>query len=113
MIKDYLKSFLTDYQRVIVAKLLMGCCFVGGFFIVILVLATILVITYPAYVWCVLGGFIFLWLLSFLMLYGYLRIIKAESRARTLQLRSAEHYVSVLVSAIVTVLECRKKSRKK
>ncbi len=113
MIKDFIASVLGDYRRLIVTEILLVACLLGGFLIAFLLLSIILIHVYPAYVWCVLGGFIAIWFIVLFVLYAYVRIIKAESKARLAQFQSIEHYASIFVSTIMAVIECRRKSKKR
>src|SRR3990167_10863623 len=105
MIKDFIASFLKDYQKLIVTRFLLVICFFGGFMFAILILAILLMLVYPPYVWCVFGGFVVIWLFTLLFIYGYFRIVKAENRVRQAQLESVEYGISALISAILTLIE--------
>lgn len=71
----------------------------------VLILAILLMLLYPPYMWCVFGGFVILWAVCLLVLYGYRRIIKAEHQAQMSQLDSVERYVQVGSAIVTSVIE--------
>ena len=114
MIREFIKTLLADYERLLITKVLMMICLVGGFMMTVLILAILLLLMYPPYMWCVFGGFVILWAICLLVLYGYCRIIKAEHQARTTQFDSIDRYIQVATTMIVGVFEqLRKPSKKK
>lgn len=112
MIKDFFSSILGDYQRLIIARALLAACLFGGFMVAVLILAILLMLMYPPYMWCVFGGYIIIWIVSLCVLYAYFRIIRAENRARLAQLESAEYYVKLICSTVTTVVDHFGKGKK-
>ncbi|PHQ81554.1 MAG: hypothetical protein COB66_01945 [Coxiella sp. (in: Bacteria)] len=105
MIKDFLKSLFADYEHQLITKLLLVLCFVGGLMMAILILAMVLLLLYPPYRWCVFGGFVLIWAITLLILYGYHRITKAEQQARVSPIESLEHCTELITTAIVTIVD--------
>lgn len=105
MIKEFLKSIIADYERLFVSKVIMIFCLVSGLMAAVLILAVLLMLSYPAYRWCVFGSFIIVWVLALLALYGYQRIVRAEQQARMTQLESIEQLVQVGTTIVTNVME--------
>lgn len=100
MIREFIQSLFADLQRQIATKVLLGFCLVGGFMMAVLILAMLLMLTYPPYVWCVFGGFVFVWLVILAILYVSFRLKRAENRARLAELDSIETFIKLGMSVI-------------
>ncbi len=112
MIKDFICSILRDYQRLVIARFLVAACLFGGFLIAILILAILLMLLYPPYVWCVFGGFIIVWCIALLCIYAYYRIVRAEQNARLSQVDSVEQYVNLITHTVTTIADCISRLKK-
>jgi len=63
----------------------------------------LLMLAYPAYMWCVFGGFVIIWLVSLLILYAYFRIVRAENRARISSFESLETCIKLATSLVESI----------
>lgn len=105
MLRDLFKTVIGDYERLLVSKVLLALCFVGGFMMTFLLLAILLMLLYPPYVWCVWGGFVFIWIVCVLGLCVYVRLVRAEHQARLAQWDSLEQTTRLLASTVTSVLD--------
>lgn len=112
MLMEWMTQLIADYQRVLEAKILLLASLLVGSFISLLILVFILIHLYPAYAWCVLGGFLVLWFFCSLSLYVYLKIARAQRRSNLSAVHSIEYYLGILVSTLISFINSRRKSKK-
>lgn len=113
MQKNLIKSIIATYERLIASKLALCIWFVGGALLVLLILAIVLMLKYPPYVWCVFGGVVIIWVIGMLVGYGYMRLARAEQQLKLQQAGNIEQAVAVISSVVTTVIEYYKKNQKK
>ncbi len=113
MEKNFFTSLIATYERLITSKLALYIWVLGGALVVLLILAIVLMLSYPAYIWCVFSGVVIIWIAGILVGYGYMRIANAERQVKMLQVNNLEQTVSIIASVVTTVIDHYKKHQNK